>query len=1530
MNPDAKNFLVVLLTLLVLGSIAAPAISQPVYIKDFSSFPAYPYNTVFYKSGSIYVGCGPTTGAMIMGYFHHVEGMSATTGLLFNPMSDELEGLNTAWALHGSAYMNTMPNGFGSVYDIEPGLEGYAEDRGYKIEVMIHVSPTYNPSSMEFQTYGPYGTSWMNDGTFWTVTGGVWGIDANKFCDFVEPKLAAGIAIFLTIDTDLNGEGDHWVALVGINRSTLKYAFYDTYSTSVQWADIYYCGKTPRRDNSISFLRSVEYIGPATIPLNPPKDLVALPDYHDSIPLAWNPPPGTVRSRSPIQKLTEIHGENPPQIQNTASKIEELLTPDRRSIAVTSEEEPSAQALMPAAFLGYNVYRSNSAGGPFTKIANQISRRYFLDLNAGINQVRYYRVTAVYTEGESAPSGVVNAKSKEFGYRIESVAVSTPPVLDGVIGASEWNSAVTKSITYPGKSGTVTLYVMNDASNLYLAVNDGLDHTLNSDDTFGMFFDSNFDHEWPGALPTNEGLLQAYYNNTTTSSLNAFLSVWGWWPDNIHGTSWSTPTGVTQKISAASGNVQYEVAIDLAASFLDTDVDQKIGMLAYVWNGAVSDFDGAWPQQTALKLKPYTTGYGWSYGPFAYATIIPATPAVIKEPDIHANPNSLNHGTVTVGGWQEKTTVISNTGNANLNISSTTITGMNASEFNIRSGGGSFTLTPGATRNIVIRFTPASAGNKNASLRIQSNDPDENPFVIGLSGKGMTESVLIVVDGLKDEFFNQLTGPKDGYLQIKSYAFNDNGIPTSDADLSANIWTAWDKDWFYLYEEVKDDTLRGDGANVWEEDEIELKIDPQPTDSTKTSLFETRLTALGLESPGVILEDNLDGIPDAQKQWVRTIIPGGYALELAIKWDAMSIGGEKISPAVNKIFGLAINQHDNDRNYRQATVQWAAVLLDRVWNTAKYTGTVKFLADNKLQFTPTNNVTGKTNPVPYDGTPFYMRIDGRKDPFYHSLTSPADGYLQIKSYAFNDNGIPTSDADLSAKIWTAWDKDWFYLYEEVRDDTLRGNGANVWEDDEIELKIDPQPTDSTQTSLFETRLTALGLETPGVVLQDNLDGIPDAQKQWVRTTIPGGYVLELAIKWGAMTIGDEKISPSVNKIFGLAINQHDNDRNFRQASIQWAAVLSDRVWNTAKYTGTVKFSGKNKLQFTPTNNVTGKTNPVPYDGTPFYIRIDGRKDPFYHSLAGNGDGHIYIPARAFNNNGAPVNNKDLSALFWAAWDQTYLYVYEEVADDVVSGNHVEHWQVDKMELKIDPDPGKAATTGVVDVSLSALAKEDVDPGYYSGVSNPPDGDFARAKTANGYILELRVKWQDIQVEGRGPITPVINNVFGMAIMNHDNDSNYREASIEWAAVLQDEVWSDPRLHGQVRFLSDNKLKFVAKNAITGQQNAHESWFDPSGVIKVEVAGEQEIPVVEDFNLSQNYPNPFNPETVISYSIVSMAKVRLIIYDVLGREVVTLVDEVKQPGFYSAIFSGSNLSSGIYFYRLEAGTYSRTLKMVVMK
>jgi hypothetical protein len=101
-------------------------------------------------------------------------------------------------------------------------------------------------------------------------------------------------------------------------------------------------------------------------------------------------------------------------------------------------------------------------------------------------------------------------------------------------------------------------------------------------------------------------------------------------------------------------------------------------------------------------------------------------------------------------------------------------------------------------------------------------------------------------------------------------------------------------------------------------------------------------------------------------------------------------------------------------------------------------------------------------------------------------------------------------------------------------------------------------------------------------------------------------------------------------------------------------------------------------------------------------------------------------------------------------------------------------------------------------------------------------------------------------------------------------------------------------------------------------------FEYSKIIEVEI----DSPV--KFALSQNYPNPFNPATKISFQIPQKSFVTLIIYDVLGKEVVTLFNEEMEAGSYQKEFDAPGLTSGVYFYQLKSGEFTSTRKMTLLK
>ncbi len=127
-------------------------------------------------------------------------------------------------------------------------------------------------------------------------------------------------------------------------------------------------------------------------------------------------------------------------------------------------------------------------------------------------------------------------------------------------------------------------------------------------------------------------------------------------------------------------------------------------------------------------------------------------------------------------------------------------------------------------------------------------------------------------------------------------------------------------------------------------------------------------------------------------------------------------------------------------------------------------------------------------------------------------------------------------------------------------------------------------------------------------------------------------------------------------------------------------------------------------------------------------------------------------------------------------------------------------------------------------------------------------------------------------------------------------------------------------------VGDYSVKLVVYNGSSADTLIRTDYVSVSPVTSVD--GENQLPT--EFSLYQNYPNPFNPSTVIKYSVAKETLVILKVYNILGTKVATLVNEKKTPGFYELNFGGEKLPSGIYVYRIEAGNFTASKKMLLIK
>ena len=127
---------------------------------------------------------------------------------------------------------------------------------------------------------------------------------------------------------------------------------------------------------------------------------------------------------------------------------------------------------------------------------------------------------------------------------------------------------------------------------------------------------------------------------------------------------------------------------------------------------------------------------------------------------------------------------------------------------------------------------------------------------------------------------------------------------------------------------------------------------------------------------------------------------------------------------------------------------------------------------------------------------------------------------------------------------------------------------------------------------------------------------------------------------------------------------------------------------------------------------------------------------------------------------------------------------------------------------------------------------------------------------------------------------------------------------------------------------DEEVWLTQQGVIEGRDNVVEAaieWINNASFVK-----NNENEIIQDYHLDQNFPNPFNPNTTISWQSPEGIHQTIKIFDVLGNEIATVVDEYKQVGNYEIEFNASNLPSGVYFYQLKAGSFINTKKMILLK
>ncbi len=199
-----------------------------------------------------------------------------------------------------------------------------------------------------------------------------------------------------------------------------------------------------------------------------------------------------------------------------------------------------------------------------------------------------------------------------------------------------------------------------------------------------------------------------------------------------------------------------------------------------------------------------------------------------------------------------------------------------------------------------------------------------------------------------------------------------------------------------------------------------------------------------------------------------------------------------------------------------------------------------------------------------------------------------------------------------------------------------------------------------------------------------------------------------------------------------------------------------------------------------------------------------------------------------------------------------------------------------------------------------------------------NGGTLWVRTSNGIPNVVGVQIRSVLIK------PGSSTEFFAGLDNATTGGVYRttDAGVTWAAFNNGVMLNSYVVRSLAFRVATNTL--YAGVAGTAGMGIYEYTFPPVGI------SDPTLNLPDKFSLSQNYPNPFNPQTIINYTVPVVSNVQLKVYNSAGMEVKTLVNKMMDRGNYSAIFDGTNLPSGIYFYKLTAGNDKLVKKMILVK
>jgi hypothetical protein len=256
-------------------------------------------------------------------------------------------------------------------------------------------------------------------------------------------------------------------------------------------------------------------------------------------------------------------------------------------------------------------------------------------------------------------------------------------------------------------------------------------------------------------------------------------------------------------------------------------------------------------------------------------------------------------------------------------------------------------------------------------------------------------------------------------------------------------------------------------------------------------------------------------------------------------------------------------------------------------------------------------------------------------------------------------------------------------------------------------------------------------------------------------------------------------------------------------------------------------------------------------------------------------------------------------------------------------------------------------TELTDLTISRSTSNANDRGAVGGngiieIANPTDLIRVIAvsnKAANISVYRSRLTLSRIEKTSDLPL-PVELSSFSASIVGSSIKLNWKtETEVNnygfeverYALSAERQAWEKIGfVNGNGNSNSPKSYSFEDKNVTAGKYSYRLKQIDNDGQFEYSKAIEVDFGVPKKFELSQNYPNPFNPTTTIRFNLPEATNVKLTLFNILGQEVKTLVNESKESGVHTINFNATELNSGIYIYKLESGSFTQTRKMTLVK